>query len=64
MGVQGSHPSAFKGYRFGVCPQCEHRGLYQGWTRNPQEPVRFMRCRHCGFEKFRAWASAPYLKSI
>ena len=64
MGVQGSHPSAFKGYRFGVCPQCEHRGLYQGRTRNPKEPVLFVRCRHCGFEQFGAGAFDPNLRSI
>ena len=50
MGVQGSHPSAFKGYRFGVCPECGRRGLYFGRTRNPVAPISFLRCRSCGYE--------------
>lgn len=64
MAVQGSHPSAFKGYRFGFCPHCECRGLYKGRTRNPKEPVLFVRCRYCRFERFGTEAFDPNLKSI
>ena len=52
MGVQGSHPSAFKGYRFGECPGCGKRGLYGGRIKNPQEPVQYVRCRLCYYEAF------------
>ena len=67
MGVQGSHPSAFKGYLFGVCPNCERKGLYFGRTRNPAMPIFFLRCRYCSYEDFtdaEGTAQTMGLKSI
>lgn len=67
MGVQTSHPSAFKGYSFGVCPECGKKGLYFGRTRNPAMPIPFLRCRRCGYEDItdaRTIAQTMGLKSI
>jgi DNA-directed RNA polymerase subunit RPC12/RpoP len=62
MAVQVSHPSAFKGYGFGICPQCSAKALYQGRTRNPVAPISYVRCRKCGYEAFNAKAAG--LQSI
>ncbi len=52
MAVQTSHPSAFKGYQFGVCSECGARAVYQGVVRNPSAPTVYHRCRRCGHERF------------
>ena len=61
-----SHTSAYKGYRFGVCPECKAKAVYAkatvpilntslGWRLTPEEirqvPVIVLsRCRKCGWE--------------
>jgi uncharacterized Zn finger protein len=48
----GSHPSPFKGYAFGICPECGHKTVYKGIVRNPASPSVYVRCRYCGAEDF------------
>jgi uncharacterized protein (DUF983 family) len=47
MAVQVSHPSAFKGYRFGTCPRCGRRAIYQMTYASGH---RLFRCRSCQWE--------------
>jgi len=65
MAVQVSHPSAFKGYKFAGCPACGRNSLYKGVTRNPAQPMQFVRCRTCGFEEMGILPNEyPGLRSI
>ena len=66
MAVSSSHTSAYRGYEFGVCPECRAKAVYAkatvpilntpaGWQLTQEEMKQvavsvLSRCRKCGWE--------------
>ena len=66
MGISVSHTSAYRGYKFGRCPECNAKAVYakatvpslnrpDAWKLTPGEmaqlPICILsRCRRCGWE--------------
>ena len=66
MEVSSSHTSAYRGYEFGICPECKAKAVYakvtvpalnipDNWHLSDEELYKFpmytlSRCRKCGWE--------------